>query len=409
VAAAGPDQTADEGAPVRFDGSGSSDADGDPLSYSWDFGDGGTGTGVNPTHTYADNGTFTVTLTVSDGHGGSSTDTAVVAVRNVAPVAGVGGPATGVRGQARTFTLTADDVSAADRAAPFGYRIDWGDGTTGTASGPAAGTPVAHAYTAAGTYTVRVWATDKDGAEGAVASWSHTTKVVEVQGTDLVIGGTTGNDTILVTATPTANTVTVAINGASQGTFTAAGQLVVYAQAGDDKVSFATRKVSGTTYFTSQPLLLFGEAGNDTLDARNAIGAAVLVGGAGNDVLWGSRGRTNLIGGAGADDARGGDAEDVVIGGATSYDADPTGLAALRAEWARTDAGYATRRDRLLGVQGGGFNGAYVLSAAGPSPTVQDDGGQADTLFGYGGQDWYFAAATDRLGDRQSNETVTGL
>lgn len=33
-----------------------------------------------------------------------------------------GGPVSGVRGQARTFTLTAADPSSADRAAPFGYQ-----------------------------------------------------------------------------------------------------------------------------------------------------------------------------------------------------------------------------------------------------------------------------------------------
>jgi hypothetical protein len=410
VANAGLDRTGDEGAGITFDGSGSFDPDGDPLTYTWDFGDGGTGTGAFPTHAYADDGVYTVTLTVDDGNGGTSTDTAVVTVRNVAPVAGVTVPTTGVRGQSRTFTLTATDPSAVDQAAPFGYRIDWGDGTpVGAATGSGAGTTASHTYTAAGTYTVRVRATDKDGSEGAAASRAYTTKIVEIQGTDLVVGGTTAADTIVLGATTTVNAVKVTINGAVQGTFTPAGQVIVHAQDGGDAVTFASVKQQGTSYNVRQPLLLFGDAGNDTLDARNATGAAVLVGGAGNDKLFGSRGRTILVGGAGADDVRGGDAEDIVIGGSTSHDADPTGLAAVRAEWARTDASYATRRDRLLGVQGGGLNGTYVLTATGPAPTVLNDGGAIDTMFGYGGQDWYFAAATDRLSDRQSNETVTGL
>jgi PKD repeat protein len=125
VANAGPDRTVNEAATVTFGGSGSTDADGDPLTYFWDFGDGSTGTGVSPTHIYADNGTYTVTLTVSDGPN-SSTDTATVAVRNVAPNAGVAGPASGVRGQSRTFTLTASDPSPADQASAFRYRVEWG-------------------------------------------------------------------------------------------------------------------------------------------------------------------------------------------------------------------------------------------------------------------------------------------
>lgn len=400
VANAGPDRTANEGAAVAFNGSGSSDADGDPLTYSWSFGDGTTATGVSPTHTYADSGTYTVTLTVSDGRGGTSSDTAVVTVRNVAPTAGVTGPTTGVRGQSRTFTLTATDPSTVDQTSAFRYRIEWGDGTTETVTGPGAGTAVAHTYTATGTFQVRVWATDKDGLEGAVASRTYTATAAAVQGTDLVIGGTTGADAIVVTATATANAVQVSVNGANLGTFTATGQLVVLGQSGDDAVSFATTRVRGTTYSVAQPLLLFGGSGNDTLDARNATGPAVLVGGAGNDTLYGGTGRALLLGGLGADVLRGGSADDILIGGITDYDDDLVALAALRAEWARTSADYATRRDRLLAGVGG-----YALDAA----RTHDDGGAVDNLFGNGGRDWFFVAPTDRTNDRQSNETLTGL
>src|SRR5262249_48884579 len=84
VANAGPDQTGGEGATVAFNGSGSTDPDGDVLTYHWNFGDGTAAEVVAPTHAYADNGAYTATLTVYDGHGGSSTDTLVVTVTNVA-------------------------------------------------------------------------------------------------------------------------------------------------------------------------------------------------------------------------------------------------------------------------------------------------------------------------------------
>ena len=63
-----------------------------------------------------------------------------------------------------SFTLGADDVSSADQNAGFTYNIDWdGDGNVDeTVSGPD-GTTVDHAFTAGGTTTVIVTATDKDG------------------------------------------------------------------------------------------------------------------------------------------------------------------------------------------------------------------------------------------------------
>src|SRR5262249_13656452 len=152
VANAGPDQTVNEGSAVVFDASASTDADGDPLTFTWDFGDGGTATGVRASHGYADNATYTVTLTANDGEDGISTATMMVTVLNVAPTAGVSGPATAVRGQQWTFSLTASDPSPVDQGAAFGYRIDWGDGTGGTASGAATGVTAAHTFTAAGTF-----------------------------------------------------------------------------------------------------------------------------------------------------------------------------------------------------------------------------------------------------------------
>src|SRR5262249_5884640 len=46
-------------------------------------------------------------------------------VANVAPVATIAGPAEGVRGQVRSFTLAASDPSTGDAAAGFTYSINW--------------------------------------------------------------------------------------------------------------------------------------------------------------------------------------------------------------------------------------------------------------------------------------------
>ncbi|HKB41386.1 MAG TPA: hypothetical protein VKD72_33480, partial [Gemmataceae bacterium] len=152
-----------------------------------------------------------------------------------------------------------------------------------------------------------------------------------------------------------------------------------------------------------RPIQFFGDAGNDTLDARLAVPGAVLVGGAGNDTLLGGAGRDILLGGLGADSLRGGGNDDILIGGVTDHDADRTALMALAAEWWRTDANLATRIGHLDGSQGGGLNGNYGLNAQ----TVHDDAA-IDELFGEAGFDWFIylgsGAFADHLNDGQSGD-----
>jgi hypothetical protein len=407
VPVAGPDRTVDEGAAVTFDGTGSSDLDGDPLSYTWDFGDGSQATGPTATHVYADSGSYLASLTVSDG-ANTVRSTAVITVQNVAPAAGVAGPADAVPGQERTFTFTAADPSSADQAAPFTYQVDWGDGSTLTVQGPGSGAQAVHVYAAAGSYTVAVTATDKDGGTGAAATQVVTVVPAELQGGDLVVGGTTGDDTITVQPADANGAVDVVINGQDQGTFVPTGQVVVYGQAGDDVIQVVPLSVEGGSVSVNQPVMLFGGDGNDTLDARGAAGPAVLSGGAGTDTLLGGGGRNLLFGGAGADVLQGGGDDDLLVGGASNYDADLAALTALRAEWARTDADYQTRIDHLTGTLAGGLNGGTLLDG----PSVTDDAA-TDELSGGLGQDWFFVALggpnPDHLNDLEAGEVTTAL
>lgn len=407
VAEAGPDQTASEAAAVLFDGRGSVDPDGDPLTYSWNFGDGGTGAGATPSHIFADNGTYTVSLTVDDGHGNTSTDTLVVTVKNVAPAAGSSGPASGVRGQTRTFTFTAADVSPVDQSKPFTYKINWGDGSgVQTVSGPAS-VVLDHVYTASGTFTVQFTATDKDGGTSATGTRPIPIGAVELQGTTLVVGGTTGGDTIVIKPVGNGCGLQVTVNGATVGTYQPA-LVVVYAQAGSDTVELQTQKIRRTTYSVAVPTILYGGAGNDTLDARGGNADNALLGGDGVDTLWAGNGRDILIGGTGADVLHGGDDDDILIGGTTDFDANLAALTALLAEWGRCDPCYQGRIDHLTGATRGGRNGGYYLT----SQTIDDDAA-IDKLYGEGGQDWFWYKANgptaDQLVDKKSNERATGL
>src|SRR6266851_4312979 len=69
--------------------------------------------------------------------------------------ASITGPASGVRGQSLSFTLGASE-SGLHASSVFTFSIQWGDGSSPqTIAGPT-GTPVSHAFTTSGTYSVSV-------------------------------------------------------------------------------------------------------------------------------------------------------------------------------------------------------------------------------------------------------------
>jgi Ca2+-binding RTX toxin-like protein len=392
------------------------------FTYAWSVTKNGaayaSGSAASFTFTPDDNGTYVVTLTVTDKDGGVSPPaTATILVDNVAPTAGLSGPTDGVRGQARTFTLTATDPSSVDQAAGFTFAIAWGDGATQTVTGPS-GTAVSHVYTASGTYTVQVTATDKDGGTGAAATVTDMITAVALETdpsdpskTALFIGGTTGADTITIKPADAAGTLDVKIGTTDLGNFKPTGHLIVYGQASDDTIKLQTAAINGKTVYVTAPAFLFGDDDNDTLNTQGSTANNVLVGGAGNDTLQAGSGRDLLIGGTGADVLHGDGGDDILIGGTTDYDSNLTALNAIMAEWGRTDADYATRVKHLSGALSGGLNGSTLLKA-GTGGTVHDDAA-IDTLFGEGGSDWFFALLSgtnkDVVKDQATGEVVTGL
>jgi len=156
VANAGGPYSAAVGAPVTLDGSASRDPDGSIASYAWNFGNGTIGSGATPSATYTTAGTFTVTLTVTDNGGATSqaNTTVTVTTNTQPPVANAGGPYTGTVNVAISFNGAA---SRDPDGSVVSYLWNFGDGTT------ASGVTAVHAYTAAGSYTVRLTVTDNDG------------------------------------------------------------------------------------------------------------------------------------------------------------------------------------------------------------------------------------------------------
>ncbi len=173
VADAGGPYTIAEGAPLTLDATGTSA--GPTATFAWDLDDDGAfddATGASPTITAATLATLgfgdgpagpaDITVQVTDGLS-VDTDTTTLAVVNVAPTAAVGTVPTVVAGTAVSVPFSATDPAPADEAAGFTYTIDWGDGSPAQAVTGGTGVTVDHTFAAAGTFTVTVSATDKDG------------------------------------------------------------------------------------------------------------------------------------------------------------------------------------------------------------------------------------------------------
>ena len=395
----------------------------DTFIYAWNVTKNGaafaTGTSAGIAFTPNDNAIYVLSLVVTDKDGGVSppASTTISATNVVPTVAGISATSA-VRGQNRAFVLTASDPSNADQAAGFIYTINWGDGssvqTVPISVGNGAGVTVNHRYTQIGTYTVQLTATDKDGGAKlistavTVSAAALQTDPIDSSKTALVVGGTTVSDTITLSPADTLGNINVVIGGISQGIFRPTGRIFVYGQAGVDTIRLAMSSIGGGTVPIAAPAMLFGEDGNDTIDATGSTASSILIGGNGNDTLTAGSGGSLLLGGAGSDILRGGAGDDILIGCTTSYDVDLIALATVMAEWTRTDANYNTRINHLNGTATGGLNGAYLLNAT----SVQNDNA-ADDLTGGAGLDWFFSlqsgANKDRVRDKASNETITAL
>lgn len=341
----------------------------------------------------------------------------------VTPLASLTGPSVGAKNQTLTFTLGATG-DALPVGTVFSYAIDYGDGTVSPPVSGVSGTPVSHSYAVAGSYTVKLTATDPSNHVSAQVNQATTILPVSVTiGVDprnaakqaLLVTGSANAAQAIVLSPGTGNGVVVSINGTSVGNIVPTsgigpfGLIIVRVGSGANDV---VQLASGLNVSA----LIFGGNGGNTLDASGSTAANVLVGGTGIDTLTGGSSNDVLIGGLGADTINGSGSDDIVIGGRTSYDSDQTSLLAILAEWGRTDETYATRVGHLKappkGKGGsGGLNGSIFLTTS----TVFDDAA-SDVLLGGTGTDWFFAKLSgrrvtnsDTLTDKATSETVTSL
>jgi beta propeller repeat protein len=127
---------------------------GSPTKWKWDFGDGTISTKQNPTHKYSAAGKYTVTLTVTNAAGiNTVTKSNYITVTGTsqAPTADFWGwPLSGKAPLKVKFTETS-------KGSPTSWKWDFGDGKYSTEKSPT------HTYSSAGTYTVKLIATNEAG------------------------------------------------------------------------------------------------------------------------------------------------------------------------------------------------------------------------------------------------------
>lgn len=132
----------------------STDQDGTIVQWLWDLGDGHYSEMQNPTHSYADDGTYHVTLTVVDDSGESDSSSAIINVRNRAPIAAfLVFPSIPSSGDEVRFQDLSDDPDGEVTA----WYWDFGDEAESDGSDPV------HVFEDAGTYTVTLIVWDDDG------------------------------------------------------------------------------------------------------------------------------------------------------------------------------------------------------------------------------------------------------
>src|SRR2546425_2047278 len=122
------------------------------FSYAWTFGDGSSGSGAPATHAYAAAGSYQATVALTDGNGGTASSSTSVTISDIGITANVS-PTSGDATTVFTFTASASGGSGS----PYSFSWTFGDGATGT------GSPVTHSYSAGGSYSPAVNASDSLG------------------------------------------------------------------------------------------------------------------------------------------------------------------------------------------------------------------------------------------------------
>ncbi len=366
----------------------------------------------------------------------------VASASNIPGVAITASPDTLARGEDGTFTFQALDDSVPSNGA-FTYEIDWNnDNVVDQTVAGGTSLTTTHAYTDVGNYTYQVRVVDNGS---NTSPWnSNTVSVVTARTapnpnnpslTDLIIGGTSGDDFIIagagniydLYAGPNA-VFYVNFNTSEIELFpSVTGRLISYLQGGEDVFNTVAVNLPQLIYGGEGSDVLFGSPGSDLLDGGNgddiligatdlATGGDTIIGGEGNDILWGSEADDSILGGngrdwivgsvsdlAGTDTIFGGAGEDMIMSGFFLVEDEET-VTTYMEEWVSNDT-YSNRVNHLMGNLAGGLN-VGTLQVGG---NVFNDS-SVDVVLGEGDQDFLFVdLQQDVASDIAIGETVFDL
>ncbi|MFT7644287.1 MAG: Ca2+-binding RTX toxin-like protein, partial [Pirellulaceae bacterium] len=325
-----------EGESLSLTANVASDLAGPNVSYQWDInGDGVFDEGVSTASAQLSWAELTaigaadgprqshVTVQIQNGNE-IITTTANFTIDNVAPNADIVAPDSQLTDHPVAITFSAlNEPAQEDIDAGFDYTIDFGDGQTTTLNGQADTVALEHIYSASGNYTISLTVADKDGGTTTATHDINVAQVIMVDG-DLLVGGTQGNDRIIVSDAGT-NTVLIRVNDQRLGPFAepVGGQIVLVGGDGKDRITASGNVTlnlvynggAGRDYLAGGrgDNTFFGGDGNDQIltgEGNNWVDA-----GAGNDLVSGRAGNDYILGGEGNDRLQPGCGDDFVDGG----------------------------------------------------------------------------------------------
>ena len=316
-----------------------------------------TGNGPNFSFIPNDNGTYTVTYTVTDDDGGSTFDTALITVKNAAPVIVSlnSSAATTATGSINGFVSLSGVFSDAGSRDTHRVIVLWGDGSlaeTLTSVNPLTRSfSGGHTYSNSGVYTISVSVVDSDGTVSVKQDKTAVVGGIGVLNGTLYVIGTNGKDEVDIKLKSNGN----------------AGQVVNVKGQFDKNGTKKQFDLDFTPTTIQHIVIMLGDSDDDAKVNTNILVGALIDGGAGNDRLRGGGGDDTLIGGPGRDELKGSDGDDVLDGGADD--------------------------DNLFGgkgfdvLLGGDGNDDLKGGGSGGDDGATDGGGKGDILVGGSGND----------------------